>query len=224
MNRGTKLLNDDGTASMATLLMLSHHAFRRDLARFAVALDALAPGDGSRAETLAAEWKGFGEALHGHHLHEDNGIFPDLRSKEPALRAAIDALSADHRRIDPLLERGNEAFAALANPTAARAVVAELAALLDQHLAREEAEVVPHLRGFAQFPPPPNEALLGLYAQGFAWSMQGIAAEVLTQVTKMLPKGLVALLPDAKASFEARCERVWGKVRAGATLTSVPDA
>ncbi len=25
------LLNDDGTASMATMLMLSHHAFRRDI-------------------------------------------------------------------------------------------------------------------------------------------------------------------------------------------------
>ena len=34
----TKLLNDDGTASMATLLMCSHHAFRRDVASFAKAL------------------------------------------------------------------------------------------------------------------------------------------------------------------------------------------
>lgn len=34
----TKLLNDDGTASMATMLMCSHHAFRRDVACLAKAL------------------------------------------------------------------------------------------------------------------------------------------------------------------------------------------
>jgi len=38
MSQAPNLLNDDGTASIATALMSSHHAFRRDLARFAHAL------------------------------------------------------------------------------------------------------------------------------------------------------------------------------------------
>ena len=50
------LLNDDGAASVATALMMSHHAFRRDLSRFAAALEGLDP---SRAETLNEEWARF---------------------------------------------------------------------------------------------------------------------------------------------------------------------
>jgi hypothetical protein len=33
-----RLLNDDGTASVATALLMSHHAFRRDTAQLAAAL------------------------------------------------------------------------------------------------------------------------------------------------------------------------------------------
>ena len=97
-----QLLNDDGSASMATALMMSHHAFRRDLARFAA-------------------------ALHGHHQAEDTGIFPGLRSAAPV----VEALEADHRRIDPLLERADAAFGGLpAAREEALAVVGQLQDLL----------------------------------------------------------------------------------------------
>ena len=45
------LLNDDGSASMATLLMMSHHAFRRDLGRLLRAVER----DVSNAGLLQAE-------------------------------------------------------------------------------------------------------------------------------------------------------------------------
>src|SRR6187551_1119301 len=99
----TKLLNDDGTASMATMLMSSHHAFRRDVACFAKAL-----ADGDRpADALAEEWTRFRGALHGHHTIEDTTMFPDFRAKHPEIAAALDKLEAHHRAIDPLLERGD---------------------------------------------------------------------------------------------------------------------
>src|SRR5689334_20292286 len=104
----TKLLNDDGTASMATMLMTSHHAFRRDLAAFAKALT-----EGRTAE-LAAEWTQFRTGLHHHHTIEDTSMFPDFRAKNAELVTAIDKLSAQHHAIDPLLERGDGAFADLA--------------------------------------------------------------------------------------------------------------
>ena len=56
-DRGTVLLNDDGRASIATLVMLSHHAFRRDAASFEAALQELTSGDAERAGALLAEWK-----------------------------------------------------------------------------------------------------------------------------------------------------------------------
>jgi hypothetical protein len=222
MTSGTKLLNDDGTASMATLLMSSHHGLRRDLGRFRAALARVKAGDPSHVEALQGEWKGFHMTLHGHHAAEDGGIFPDLREKQPALRAVIDRLAGDHRRIDPLLERGDAAFAALPDTAEAEALIGELITLLDEHLALEEAEIVPHLRAAKEFPAPPNEEMLAMYAQGFAWSMHGIADEVLGPMLKMLPEGLIARLPAAQAAFAERCERVWGSAKVGRSSTSVP--
>ena len=72
------LLNEDGSASIATAVMMSHHGFRRDLSRFRGALERLASGDGRPTDPLQQEWTSFVEKLHGHHTAEDTGIFPGL--------------------------------------------------------------------------------------------------------------------------------------------------
>jgi hypothetical protein len=214
------LLNDDGTASGATLVMMSHHGMRRDLGRFALAL----AQPGLRADAVRAEWTRLHATLEGHHHAEDEGIFPGLRSEHPVLGPVFDRLTADHRRIDPLLERGDRAFAGLPGTVAeAAAVVGELSALLDAHLALEEARVIPYLRGAGEFPPPPTDEALALYADGFAWSYDGVAAEVLERVEAMLPPSLVARLPAARAAFEARCAAAWGPRPSGASTTPIPD-
>jgi hypothetical protein len=151
-----QLLNDDGSASMATALMMSHHAFRRDLARFAAALRrTFEPG------ALREEWQSFRAALHGHHQAEDTGIFPGLRSAAPV----VEALEADHRRIDPLLERADAAFGGLpAAREEALAVVAQLQDLLRPHLETEEEHIIPFLRSAKEFPAPQSEAEAQMYA------------------------------------------------------------
>jgi hypothetical protein len=217
------LLNDDGSASMATALLMSHHAFRRDVARFAVALRHLATDDTARAAALQTEWQSYRGALHGHHEVEDTRIFPHLRSTQAELVPVIDQLAAQHRRIDPLLAAGDRAFTSLSAPQEAALIVGQLAALLDEHLALEEAHVIPFLRGGREFPPPANDAEAELYAQGFAWSSHGVAPEVLERVDAMLPEGLRARLPAARVEFLRRCERVWGPVTEGASRKSVPD-
>src|SRR5262245_56302473 len=117
MSKVPNLLNDDGSASMATALMMSHHAFRRDLGRFAKALARIADGDASRVDAVRAEWQWFHTALHGHHHSEDTGIFPGLAKEHESVRATIEKLAADHRRIDPLLEQGDRVFAELPKTT-----------------------------------------------------------------------------------------------------------
>jgi len=223
MSNAPNLLNDDGSASIATALMMSHHAFRRDLARFAVGLPKVEQGDTSRVEALREEWQWFRGALHGHHESEDNGVFPSIAKDHESARVTIEGLSADHRRIDPLLARGDAAFTELPKTEGAVAVVRELKELLDPHLAIEERELIPFLRGIQSFPPPPNDEAAAMYAQGFAWSMQGIAPDVLDRVYDMLPENLRSRLPDARAAFDARCERVWGSSNAGSTRTPIPD-
>jgi hemerythrin-like domain-containing protein len=188
-------LDQDGNASVATLVMMSHHGFRRDLTLFARALDR--PMD---AAALQAEWKLFHDHLHGHHQAEDQGIFPHLRAEQPALVAVIDGLTADHRRIDPLLEEGDHAFAQLPEGASrAAAVIAQLSALLHAHLATEEARVLPCLRDAREFPAPATEAELDLFAEGFAWALHGIAPEVVASAHRLLPTALTARLPAARA-------------------------
>jgi hypothetical protein len=222
-NPPPNLLNDDGSASMATAFMMSHHGFRRDIARFGIALGRLAEGDATRAAALQEEWQSYHATLHGHHMMEDGGIFPGLR-QDPALTAIIDQLAADHRRIDPLLTEGDRAFADLPGSTAAaQKVVAELAALLETHLATEEAHVVPTIRGASSFPPPSTPAEEEMYAQGFAWSSHGVAPDILEKVYGMLPDAVAAKIPAARAAFAERCARVWGPTKEGASRTPVPD-
>ncbi len=217
------LLNEDGTASMATLLLLSHHAFRRDIARFLRAVAQIKAGDISRLETVRNEWeKSYQQALHGHHTMEDTNIFPDIRSKHPELASALDTLTEQHHQIDPLLEKIDTAFTDLTRVDEAEAGLQELKTLLDQHLEFEEVQITPALRGSAEFPAPADDNMAAMYAQGFAWSMQGIAPEVLEQVHKMLPEILLTKLPAAQAEFEARSKSVWGTYTVGSATTSIP--
>jgi hypothetical protein len=217
------LLNDDGTASMATALLMSHHAFRRDIARFARALDRVAGGDHARIAALQGEWQSYRGALHGHHEVEDARIFPHLRSTQLELVAVIDQLAAQHRRIDPLLAAGDRAFASLTVPHEAALIVGQLSSLLDEHLALEEAHVIRFLREAREFPPPATDEELAMYAEGFAWSSDGVAPEVLERVYTMLPEVLRVRMPAARAAFAERCARVWGRTTGGASRTSVPD-
>jgi hemerythrin-like domain-containing protein len=224
MSTTPHLLNDDGSASIATALLMSHHAFRRDLARFKAALGQVVEGDGARVAELTSEWKHYRGALHGHHEIEDGQMFPGMRGAHPELAPVFDELTAQHGRIDPLLARGDAVFDALATQAAAAAtVVSELSALIDEHLALEEAHVPAFLRGVNAFPPPPTDADAEMYAQGFAWSCDGIAPEVLERVFAMLPASVTTRLPAARAAFADRCARTWGATPSGASRTSVPD-
>jgi len=218
------LLNDDGSASMATMFMMSHHGLRRDLLRFERALAAEGELEAGRVEALRAEWQSYRATLHGHHHMEDTGMFPRLREVSPELFACIDDLAEQHRQIDPLLARGDHAFAELPSRAAALGVVRDMRALLEPHLAQEEAHIVPVIRGAGAFPGPSTEAEADLYAQGFAWSSHGIAPDILEKVYALLPEAVTSRLPAAGAAFEARCQRAWGSAQAGAARTPIPDS
>jgi hemerythrin-like domain-containing protein len=218
------LLDDAGDASVATAIMMSHHAFRRDIVRFGATLKELAGATIDRLAALRDEWRTFRNTLHGHHHAEDTGLFPNLARQHDSLRETLERLTADHRHIDPLLERRDRAFADLPQTAeAATQIIAELTALLDPHLATEEAEVIPHMRAMKAFPPPGSDEEAAMFAQGFAWASHGVAPNVLNRVYAMLPANVSSCLPAARAAFEQRWRRVWGDAEAGASLTPIPD-
>ena len=101
--------------------------------------------------------------------------------------------------------------------------MAALSALLDPHLATEEAKVVPFLREAKAFPAPATDAEVEMMVEGFAWSSNGIATDVLERVHVMLPEVVISKLPAARAAFEERYRRVWGTPQAGASRTPIPD-
>jgi len=218
------LLNDDDTASMATAFLTSHHGLRRDIRLFAGALGRVLAGNMSTVQALRDEWKHYRDTLHGHHMMEDTVLFPSLKEQHPELTTVIDGLTVDHRKIDPMLEEGDRAFAELATQVRPVVrVVGSLGGLLHSHLETEETHIVPFLREAKAFPPPANEAELEMYAQGFAWSSHGIAEDVLDKIYELLTPELRAKLPAARAAFAKRCEAVWGTSIAGAARTPIPD-
>lgn len=224
MGNVPNLLNDDGTASMATAFLSAHHGLRRDIRLFAGALGRVLAGNTKAVEALRDEWQRYRDTLHAHHQVEDTAIFPSLKQEHPELVEVIDGLAADHRKVDALLEEGDRAFAELATGVRpAVRVVGSLGGLLHSHLETEEQHIVSFLREARAFPPPGSEAELEMFAQGFAWSSHGIASDVVDKLDELLAPELRAKLPAARAAYAKRCEAVWGTSIAGATRTPIPD-
>lgn len=218
------LLNDDGTASMATMIMSSHHAFRRDIARFIRAIEQLKSGSHLDIIKLQDEWRNsYRAGIHGHHTAEDTSIFPDLKNKFPELSDAIQTLTEQHHHIDPLIEQIDHAIEDMSDLDRVEDLFRQLEKLLHDHLAYEESTVIPALRENKEFLLSPTEEVATMYAKGFSWSMQGLDETVVEELKKILPPLLVEKLPAARAEFELHSKDVWGAYETSSSLTPVPD-
>jgi hemerythrin-like domain-containing protein len=140
--------NDAGPADTA-MMGIVHSALRRDLTRASAVLGAqTAMGDAQRT-ALAAHLAWMMEFLHRHHEGEDVGLWPLVRSLNPAAGELLDQMERDHAAITPGMEAVNTATRRYAGDGSAQAregVVAaleSLRAVLDPHLRREEEEMMP---------------------------------------------------------------------------------
>jgi hypothetical protein len=135
-------------------MYLMHHAFRRDLGRFADAVRATPLEEHGTWRALAARWERFATVLHHHHTIEDTAIWPVMlchvdAAGDTAGRATLEAMEAEHEVIDPLLDSCRTGFQAMAcSPdAAARDRLADrVAATRDSlagHLAHEESGALP---------------------------------------------------------------------------------
>jgi hypothetical protein len=142
----------EGPADM-TMMYLMHHAFRRDLGRFAKAVAATPLQDRATWKALAGRWDRFFKVLHHHHSAEDVFVWPYLMDLADAdEQQTLVAMEEEHAQIDPLLTAVAEGFGALAADRAPAdgddlraALEVRMAAtrdLLDRHLAHEESEAI----------------------------------------------------------------------------------
>ncbi len=126
-----------------TIMLAAHDAFRRDLTRLAAAAAAANLSDPARRQSVAAGWDLLKRELHLHHTAEDEIIWPVLRprlARSPAAQSVLDAMEAEHERIDPLLAAVDAQFAGgdrLAD------VIDALTSALTGHLGHEERDGLP---------------------------------------------------------------------------------
>jgi iron-sulfur cluster repair protein YtfE (RIC family) len=120
-----------------------HAALRRDLSRLREVAGQLG-GSAAAPPTVLTGWEAFRAQLDNHHAAEDDDLWPVLRRELPDPRelASVDAMVEEHRHIPPALARVDAALRGggeLAEP------VERLSAVLLDHLAHEEREVLPLL-------------------------------------------------------------------------------
>jgi iron-sulfur cluster repair protein YtfE (RIC family) len=131
-------------------MYMAHHAFRRDLVRFALAARRTPLEDAEVWRALAVRWAQFSGILHHHHTTEDDVLWPQLLEIADAEgRATLEAMEAEHELIDPLLAGCAAGFTAMAQaPDAAtRDELARLAETardtLSDHMRHEETAALP---------------------------------------------------------------------------------
>jgi hemerythrin-like domain-containing protein len=131
------------------MMYVMHHAFRRDLDAFAIAVKQTPVAERRTWRLLADRWDLFAEVLHGHHSVEDDGVWPAVRAAgAPEDLATMAAMEAEHEEIDPLLESCAAGFRRLgerADEDARAALAVRVHAAresLRRHLAHEEAEAI----------------------------------------------------------------------------------
>ena len=199
-----------GPADLSMMYVL-HHGFRRDLACFAAAARRTPIEDRATWRALLVRWDLFAVLLHDHHHKEDEILWPLLRERvtaagDDAAAGVLDAMEAEHGRIDPALDAVRAGLAVLADRPDAeeRRTLAEAIdaarAVLDGHLGHEERDAI---------------AILQAHVGGEEWAhlertrfRGGLSARILLAMLPWAVKGLpepvaTGLLAEAGAPFRA---------------------
>jgi hypothetical protein len=128
-----------------TMMYVAHDAFSRDLRR----LTAAAGAGQTASPVVRAGWAMLKKQLHIHHTTEDTSLWPALREKvtRPGHVAVIDAMEAEHARIDPQLDAVDQALAASDALSLTQSVQA-LDESLTRHMRHEENQALPLVETF----------------------------------------------------------------------------
>jgi Hemerythrin HHE cation binding domain len=174
-----------------TFMYAAHDAFNRDLLRLAAAVEAGRTTD----PAVRTGWATFKNQLHVHHTAEDRWLWPEVRDKAtgPGEVAVLDAMEAEHARIDPLLSRVDASLTAAGLAGLAENASA-LASALASHMEHEENHALPlveaHLgpEGWAAFGKAAGKSAgLSGAAELFPWMLDGAPAATSKRLLGMLP-------------------------------------
>src|SRR5215470_15123426 len=126
-----------------TMMYAVHGALRRELAQVSRITSRL-DDDPRRLLHSALGWELFSKFLHIHHTSEDVAVWPAVRAaaaERPDRLAVVEAMEAEHAKIDPLLAAVNDAIADQDyGHQRLGDLIDTLATELSTHLAHEESE------------------------------------------------------------------------------------
>lgn len=199
-----------GTAygpGMATMSMNKaiHGAFRRDLARLLDALARFTDGDSARAAELGTAWDNFDAQLTDHHEGEHAIAWPSL-ARIGVSQEVLAQMDAEHERMADALAKARGAMSTFrttgtaADATAARAEVAHLQAVTEEHLDHEESEIEdvylanadgPEMKAMGKQFAKVSPAKGGRF---FAWVTDGASREEMAAITGNVPKPVLAII------------------------------
>ncbi len=83
------------------MMGIVHGALRRDLERARQVAGTAPYPTGRQREALGRHVVWLMDFLHAHHTGEDEGLWPAVRAKNPAVQPLLASLEADHRQIQP---------------------------------------------------------------------------------------------------------------------------
>jgi Hemerythrin HHE cation binding domain len=167
--------------------------------------------DPARHRSVMAGWDLFKRQLHMHHTAEDEIIWPTLRPRlahSAAALSVLDAMEAEHQRIDPLLAAVDGQFAGgdrLAD------VIDALTSALTGHLGHEERDGLPLIgvaltaaewRGAGRKIASKNGMAAG--GEMFAWILDGADRDHAASTLGQLPRPLRLLY---RARWKPRFEK-----------------
>jgi hypothetical protein len=148
-----------------------HAAVRRDLQRFARALEEFPAGSSERAAELDRAWQHLDHQLYHHHHSEETIFWPALR-EVGADEALVGDLGGEHDRMAEAMTRTRTAMNAFAadpspgNLEQAKTAFAELTEAVETHFAHEERDLEPFQAQVIDTPPMRRAAQQIRRAQG----------------------------------------------------------
>jgi hypothetical protein len=169
----------------------AHDAFRRDIDR----LTGAATSNQADSPEVLQRWAIFEEQLRLHHTAEDEAIWPQLwaAATQPDDAAVVEAMQAEHAKIDPLLSE-IDSYYSLRDGRSLAASFGRLAEALTADMAHEEQDALPLFekllgkRGWDAFTRYIGKAqgLRGA-AVFFPWMLEGSSQATAEKVLRQVP-------------------------------------
>jgi hemerythrin-like domain-containing protein len=186
--------------------------------------------DPKRAAALGRWFRGYSDELRTHHHIEDDIAFPELAARVPAYAEYSDALTGDHDHLDRVIDALRDALADWAQHTTesdaardARYAVLDLAVelrdFLDEHLAIEDADVLPMIarhftaEEYVVLEQQAGKAITIRQAMFTApWYMATVDAETAARTLREAPRALRIIYTLTRRSYARLVTNAFGAV------------